>query len=123
MGNPTGALGPGLMGASSVGSGLVSSTPSGPGAHAMSPKLGSIRGYTGGVGSTGTVSVGMSPFGGVTVGSVGVQTSCEGVVGQKSLALGTGLINSSMSVTQFNVVFVAQSTGGGTYVDCAVNGW
>jgi hypothetical protein len=50
------------------------------------------------------------------VGSVGAQTSCEGVVGRK-LTLGTGPIDSSMSVAQSDVVIVAQSTGGGTYAD------
>jgi hypothetical protein len=75
------------------------------------------------VGSTGTVLVAVSPFGGVTVGLIGAQMSCEGVVGWKSLTLGMGLINSSMSVAQFNVVFVVQSAGGGTYADHVVNGW
>jgi hypothetical protein len=35
-----------------------------------------------------------------SVGVGGVQTACEGVVGQKSLMLGTGPIDKSMSVTQ-----------------------
>ena len=76
-----------------------------------------------GVGLMGAVLVAASPFGGVTVGSVGAQTSCEGVVGRKSLALGTGPIDSSMSIAQFNVEFVAQSTGGGTCADRVVNCW
>ena len=59
-----------------------------------------------GVGLMGASSVAVSPFGGVTVGSVGVQMSCKGVVGRKSLALGTGPIDSSVSVAQFNVEFV-----------------
>ena len=117
-----GAVGARLMGAGLVSSGLVSATPSGPGAHATSPKSGSIRGGMG-FGSTGTVLVAVSPFGGVTVGSVGAQTSCESVVGRKSLALGTGPIDSSMSVAQFNVEFVAQSAGGGTCADRVVNCW
>ena len=110
-----GAVGAGLMGAGLVSSGLVSATPSGPGAHATSPKSGSIRGGMG-FGSTGTVLVAALPFGGVTVGSVSAQTSCEGVVGWKSLTLGTGPIDSLMSIAQFDVVIV-QSTGGGTYAD------
>ena len=70
-GNPTGAFGPVLMGASSVGSGLVSATPSGPGGHATSPKSGSIRGGTTGVGSMDMVLVATSLVGRVTVGSSG----------------------------------------------------
>jgi len=111
------------MGAGLVSSVLASAIPSGPGVLATSLESGSMRGSMAGVGSTGTVSVAMSPFGGVTVGLVGVQTSCEGVVGWKSLTLGMGLIDSSMSVAQFNVVFVAQSAGSGTYADRAVNSW
>jgi hypothetical protein len=118
-----GTAGIGLTGVGSVDIVLASATPSGPGTHATSPESGAIRGSTAGVGSTGTVLVATSPFGRVSVGSVGVQTRCEGVVGRMSLALGTGPIDSSMSIAQFNVVFVAQSAGGGTYVDHAVNGW
>jgi hypothetical protein len=43
-----------------------------------------------------------SPFDGVTVGLGGVQTGCEGVVGRKSLTLGTGPIDVSMLFTQSN---------------------
>jgi hypothetical protein len=100
------SIGVGLMGANSVGSRLVSATPCGSGVHVTSPKLGSIRGRTG-VGSTSIVSVAVSPFGGVTMGSVGAQTSCEGVVGWKLLTLGMGPIDSLMSIAQFNVEFVA----------------
>jgi hypothetical protein len=116
-----GAVGARLMGVGSVSSRLVSATPSGPGAHATSPKSGSIRGGMG-FGSMGTVLVAASPFGRVMVGLVGAQMSCKGVVGRKSLALGMGPIDSSMSVAQFNVEFVAQSAGGGTCADCAMSG-
>jgi len=118
-----GAVGARLMGANSVSSGLVSATPSGPGAHVTSPELGLIRGGVAGVGSTGVGSVATSPFGGVTVGLGGVEMGCKGVVGWKLLALGTGPIDSLMSVAQFNVEFVAQSAGGGTCADRAVNCW
>jgi hypothetical protein len=43
-----------------------------------------------------------SPFDRVMVGLGGVQTGCEGVVGRKSLTLGTGPINVSMLFTQSN---------------------
>ena len=58
------------------------------------------------VGSMGMGLIATPLFGGVMVGSGGGQTSCKGMVGQKSLTLGMGPINSSMFVTQFNVVFV-----------------
>ena len=94
------------MGASLVGSGLVSTTPCGSGVHAMSLKSGSIIGGMG-VGSTGTVVVAASLFGRVMVGSVDVQMSCKGVVGQKSLVLVMGPIHSLMSISQLDVEFVA----------------
>jgi len=104
-----------------AGSGLTA----GPGVRATSPGLGLTRV---GVVSAGAPVAGVrarsatSPFDGVTVGLGGVQTSWEGVLGlsgrrgvglvltkgdgglveRKSLALGTGPIDESMSVAQSN---------------------
>ena len=51
-------------------------------------------------GGGGGISGDMGAVGLQSVGVGGVQTACEGVVGQKSLMLGTGPIDKSMSVTQ-----------------------
>ena len=79
--------------------GLVNATPSRLDVHATSLESGLIRGSVAGVGSMDTGLVVTPPFGRVTVGSGGAQTSCKGMVGQKSLALGMGLIDSLMFAT------------------------
>ena len=84
--------------------GLVSATPSRLNVPSMSPESGLKRGGVAEVGSMGMGLIATPLFGGVMVGSGGGQTSCKGMVGQKSLiwALGTGPINSSMCVAQSN---------------------
>jgi hypothetical protein len=130
LGNPTDMFGLGLKSGPGIGSGLgktgAGSTDSlGTGATTVLTCVvgASLVSATPGSGSTIAVLMGMeaagmrslgapvagvraqgatSSFGGVTVGLSGAQTGCEGVVGRKSLELGTGPIDWSVSVAQLN---------------------
>jgi hypothetical protein len=129
LGNPTGVFGLGLKSAPGIGLGLgntgAGSTDSlGTGAMTVLTRmvgaslvsalgLGSTRAVLMGMEAAGMRSLGApvvgvrargatSSFDGVTVGLGDAQTSCEGVVGRKSVTQGTGPIDSSMLVAQSN---------------------